>query len=170
MSNSDKWYSQHPGFSTPVDNWQYHREHSSLTLRSHLDYDCEMEDTPVMPNRPLYPIGIVADLLNLHPETVREWERYGAVQPQRKSGRRFYSDNDLRRLRFVQKLRNEGLNKTAVSHYLKLYTCWENDHCPTCMQHSKHNNCGKPCWKEEGIYCIASASEDICSKCEFARQ
>lgn len=124
----------------------------------------------VKQNYPLYPIGVVAELLRLHPETVRVWERYGVVQPQRRSGKRFYSDNDLKRLRFVQRLRKKGLNKAAVSHYLKLYPCWKSDSCPPCLQRSESNNCGKPCWKEEGTYCIASNSEDLCSNCEFGRQ
>ena len=124
----------------------------------------------VIENRPLYPIGIVAELLNLHPQTIRVWERYGVVQPQRRSSRRFYSDNDLKRLRFIQKLSEEGLNKAAVSHYIKLYPCWKHDNCPPCVQRSKNNNCGKPCWKEDGVYCIASYNEDLCSNCEFSSQ
>ena len=55
----------------------------------------------IIDNRPLYPIGIVAGLLKIHPQTIRVWERYGVVQPQRISGKRFYSNNDLSRLRFV---------------------------------------------------------------------
>ena len=141
-----------------------------LTLRSYLYYNCEMKDTQVMQNRPLYPIGVVAELLNLHPETIRVWERYGVVQPQRRSGRRFYSDNDLRRLRFIEKLRKEGLNKAAVSHYIKLYPCWKHDSCPPCVHFSEHNNCSKPCWKEKGVYCIVSYSTDLCSNCEFNSQ
>ena len=123
-----------------------------------------------MHNRPVYPIGIVSELLNVHPETVRIWEKYGVVQPQRRSGRRFYSDNDLRRLRFVQRLSKEGMNKAAVSQYLKLYPCWKSDNCPPCLQSSESNNCGKPCWKKEGTYCIASNSEDPCSNCKFHEQ
>jgi len=121
-------------------------------------------------NRPLYPIGIVAELLNVHPETVRVWERYGVIQPQRRNGKRFYSDNDLRRLRFIQKLREEGLNKAAVSYHLKLYPCWKQDSCPVCMHRSENINCGKPCWQEEGTYCAVSNNEDLCPDCEFRRQ
>lgn len=121
-------------------------------------------------NRPLYPIGVVAELLNLHPQTIRVWERYGVVQPQRRSSRRFYSDNDLKRLRFIQKLREEGLNKAAVSYHIKSYLCWNHDTCSPCVKRTERNNCGKPCWKEDGVYCIASYSEDLCSNCEFSSQ
>jgi len=55
----------------------------------------------VMQNRPVYPIGIVSELLNVHPETIRVWERYGVIKPKRRSGRRYYSETDLKRLRFI---------------------------------------------------------------------
>ena len=63
-----------------------------------------------MNNLPVFPMGIVSELLNVHPETIRVWERYGVVKPQRRSGKRFYSEDDLKRLRFIQKLTGEGLN------------------------------------------------------------
>lgn len=56
-----------------------------------------------MQNRLLYPIGIVSELINVHPETIRVWERYGVIQPGRRGGKRFYSENDLARLRFIQR-------------------------------------------------------------------
>ena len=121
-------------------------------------------------NRPLYPIGIVAGLLEIHPQTISVWERYGVVQPKRISGKRFYSNNDLKRLRFALKLTKERLNKEAVSYHTNLYPCWNHDKCPPCMRVSKNNNCGKPCWKEEGLYCIASYNEDLCLNCEFNSQ
>jgi len=123
-----------------------------------------------MHNRPLYPIGIVSELLNVHPETIRVWERHGVIQPQRRNGKRYYSDNDLKRLRFIQGLMEEGLNIPAITHYLKLYPCWYKSSCPVCMHHSERIGCAKPCWKEGGTYCQASATEDLCSKCEFHEQ
>ena len=123
-----------------------------------------------MQNRPLYPIGVVSELLNVHPETIRVWERYRVIQPPRRSGKRFYSENDLKRLRFVQRLIAEGLNLPAVRHYLRLYPCWQLDDCPVCMHRSESIGCTKPCWKEEGAYCQVSANEDLCSKCEFRPQ
>jgi MerR family transcriptional regulator/heat shock protein HspR len=120
-----------------------------------------------MPNRPVYPIGVVAEMLNVHPETVRVWERHGVVRPGRRSGRRFYSDNDLKRLRFIQRLTNEGLNLPAIRHYLRLYPCWELEGCPECMHRSQDATCTKPCWKEEGTYCQVSGSDDLCRNCEY---
>jgi len=120
-----------------------------------------------MQNRPVYPIGIVSELLNVHPETVRVWERYGIIQPQRRGGKRFYSEADLKRLQFIKRLMAEELNLPAIRHYLQLYPCWQLDGCPACMHRSQLAVCAKPCWKEAGAYCQAYADKDICSDCEF---
>ena len=85
----------------------------------------EMENLEAMHDRPVYPIGVVAEMIDVHPETIRAWERGGVIEsPQRRGGKRFYSDVDLKRLQFVRKLVVEGLNLPAISHYLQLYPCW----------------------------------------------
>lgn len=116
--------------------------------------------------RPVYSMGIVSELLNVHPETVRVWERYGVISPHRRSGKRFFSDNDLKRLRFIQKLIGEGFNLPAISYFLQLYPCWYQEECPGCMQQSRRIGCAKPCWKQEGMYCLVSVNEDLCASCE----
>jgi len=123
-----------------------------------------------MKNLPLFPIGVVSELLNVHPETVRVWERYGVVKPQRRSGKRFYSETDLKRLRFIQRLIAEELNLPAIRHYLRLYPCWQLDGCPACMHRSELAVCAKPCWKEEETYCQVSGDDDTCSNCEFRKE
>ena len=64
----------------------------------------------VMNNLAVFPIGVVSELLGVHPETVRVWERYGVIKPKRRSGKRFYSETDMKRLQFIQKLIAEDLN------------------------------------------------------------
>jgi len=123
-----------------------------------------------MKNLPLFPIGVVSELLNVHPETVRVWERYGVVKPQRRSGKRFYSETDLKRLRFIQGLIKEELNLPAIRYYLRFYPCWQLGDCPACMHRSELAACAKPCWKEEGVYCQAYGNEDTCSNCEFRKE
>ncbi len=120
-------------------------------------------------DRPLYPISIVSELLNIHPETIRVWERSGVIQPSRRGGKRFFSESDLKRLRFVQRLITEGLNLPGVQHYLRLYNCWYANDCPSCVHRVKDVSCAKPCWKEEGTYCQTSASADTCSTCNFRK-
>ena len=124
-----------------------------------------------MSDQPLYTIGIIAELLNVHRETIRAWERAGVVQPpQRRSGKRFYSNNDLKRLQFVHHLTKEGLNLPAISYYLQLYPCWQMNDCPGCMHSSPDASCGKPCWKEEGAYCQVYGNQDMCLNCEHRNQ
>ncbi|MFC1951951.1 MerR family transcriptional regulator [Chloroflexota bacterium] len=120
-----------------------------------------------MDNRPLYPISIVAGLLRIPPQAIRVWERYDVIHLQKISGKRFYSNDDLSRLRFVLKLTEERLNKATISRYVNLYPCWNSNKCLPCMHISKEKNRGKPCWKEDGFYCIASNDKTMCSDCEF---
>jgi len=55
----------------------------------------------------VYPIGIVAELLNIHPRTLRIYEREGLIKPARRSGKRFFSNNDLKWLKCLRKLIHE---------------------------------------------------------------
>ena len=119
---------------------------------------------------PVFPIGIVSELLDVHPETVRVWERHGIINPKRRSGKRFYSEIDLKRLQFIQRLINERLNLPAIRHYLRLYPCWQLDGCPACMHRSDLTTCTKPCWKEEGTYCHVYGDEDTCLECQFRQE
>jgi len=116
---------------------------------------------------PVFPIGVVSELLDVHPETLRIWERHGVVKPTRRSGRRFYSEADVKRLRFVQRLMSEDLNLPAIRHYLQLYPCWNLDDCPACMHVPKFASCIKPCWKDVDSYCQVTVGENTCSGCEF---
>jgi MerR family transcriptional regulator/heat shock protein HspR len=115
---------------------------------------------------PLYTIGVVAELLGIHPETIRVWENSGAVQsPQRRSGKRFYSENDLKRLRFIRKLTGEGLTQRAIIYYLRLYPCWKTPDCTGCLHSSPQAGGVKPCWQQEDNYCQVASSENPCAGC-----
>ena len=120
-----------------------------------------------MENLPAFPISVVSEMLDLHPETLRVWEKHGVIKPQRRSGRRFYSEVDLTRLRFIQGLIAQGLILPAICHYLLLYPCWQLDSCPACMHRIRLVVCAKPCWKEEGAYCQIYGNEDTCADCEL---
>lgn len=117
-------------------------------------------------NRPLYAIGVVSELLDVHPETIRTWERSGLVRPpKRRSGRRTYSEDDFKRLEFIQRLTGEGLTVRAILYYLKLYPCWKINDCVECINSSNQTGFTKPCWKEPGSYCRASSNENLCVDC-----
>lgn len=115
---------------------------------------------------PLYTIGVVAEMLGIHPETIRVWEAAGVVEPpQRRSGKRFYSENDVKRLRFIRKLAGEGLTQRAIIYYLRLYPCWKTPDCAGCLHSSGENSSSKPCWQEEGSFCRIANLKDPCLDC-----
>jgi MerR family transcriptional regulator, heat shock protein HspR len=72
--------------------------------------------------RPRYMISVAADLVGMHPQTLRIYETKGLVRPKRTAGNtRLYSESDLERLRLVQRLTTElGLNLAGVEHVLRL--------------------------------------------------
>ena len=74
------------------------------------------------PDRPLYMISVAADLVGVHPQTLRIYENKGLVRPQRTAGgTRLYSESDLDRLRIIQRLTTEvGLNLAGVELVLRL--------------------------------------------------
>ena len=75
-----------------------------------------------MDERPRYMISVAADLVGMHPQTLRIYEQKGLVQPKRTSGNtRLYSEADLDRLRLIQRLTTElGLNLAGVETVLRL--------------------------------------------------
>src|SRR5213595_2870939 len=75
-----------------------------------------------MDDRPRYMISIAAELVGMHPQTLRIYENKGLVSPKRTRGNtRLYSDVDLERLRLIQRLTTElGLNLAGVEVVLRL--------------------------------------------------
>jgi len=73
-------------------------------------------------DRPRYMISIAAELVGMHPQTLRIYEAKGLVRPQRTGGNtRLYSEADLERLREIQRLTTElGLNLAGVERVLVL--------------------------------------------------
>jgi MerR family transcriptional regulator/heat shock protein HspR len=75
-----------------------------------------------MDERPRYMISIAAELVGMHPQTLRMYEQKGLVRPQRTAGNtRLYSEADLERLRLIQRLTTQlGLNLAGVEAVLDL--------------------------------------------------
>ena len=65
---------------------------------------------------PLYMIGVVAQMLSIHPQTLRLYEREGLVRPTRSQGKtRLYSARDVERVEFIIHLtRDMGVNLAGV--------------------------------------------------------
>ncbi|HEY1369842.1 MAG TPA: helix-turn-helix transcriptional regulator [Gaiellaceae bacterium] len=75
-----------------------------------------------MDDRPMYMISVAAELVGMHPQTLRIYEQKGLVRPKRTPGNtRLYSERDLERLRLIQRLTTElGLNLAGVELVLRL--------------------------------------------------
>ena len=71
--------------------------------------------------RAVYVISVAAQLAGVHPQTLRNYERSGLLDPSRTAGgSRRYSDIDLARLRRIQELTDAGLNLEGVKRVLML--------------------------------------------------
>ncbi len=99
--------------------------------------------------RPVYTISTAAELLGVHPRTLRLYEDGGLLYPARKNNRRFYSTNDLKWIRCVRYLiHKKGLNQEGLRRLLALIPCGEIMGCSP----EARANCiagqdrSSPCW------------------------
>jgi MerR family transcriptional regulator, heat shock protein HspR len=66
-------------------------------------------------DRPIFTLSVAADLLGLHPRTLRIYEEKKLVVPARTEGnRRRYSQNDIQRFQFIRRLTRGGVNLEGV--------------------------------------------------------
>ncbi len=73
-------------------------------------------------DEPVYLISVVAKVLTIHPQTLRQYEREGLVCPSRTDGRmRLYSQKDIDRIKMIQRLtRDLGVNLAGVDIIIQL--------------------------------------------------
>ncbi|RXK01047.1 MerR family transcriptional regulator [Arcobacter sp. CECT 8986] len=73
-------------------------------------------------NEPVYLISAVAQILNIHPQTLRQYEREGLIKPSRTNGKiRLYSQKDIDHIKYVLTLTRElGINLAGVDLILRL--------------------------------------------------
>jgi len=73
-------------------------------------------------DEPVYLISIVAKILDIHPQTLRQYERENLVCPSRSNGRiRLYSQRDIDRIKLILRLTRElGVNLAGVDIILRL--------------------------------------------------
>lgn len=115
--------------------------------------------------RPVYTIGIAAEILGLHPRTLRLYEDGGLLRPARKNNRRFYSTRDLEWIGCVRYLIHEkGLNQEGLRRLLATIPCQDlkgcsaesADSCPARLERST------PCWD----LARRASSNSKCYECE----
>jgi MerR family transcriptional regulator/heat shock protein HspR len=73
-------------------------------------------------SRPAYFIGVVAEMTEVHPQTLRHYERIGLLLPSRSPGNvRLFSQNDVDRIQLIQRLTHElGINLAGVEVILNM--------------------------------------------------
>lgn len=79
---------------------------------------------------PVYPIGVAARLLNVHPRTLRIYEAEGFVRPRYRGGRRLFSQNDIDWIACLRSMiHDEGISIPGLKRLLALVPCWEIAKC-----------------------------------------
>lgn len=86
---------------------------------------------PLRPDLPIYPIGVAAKLLDVHPRTLRIYEAEGLITPQHKGSRRLYSLNDIKWISCLRSMiHDQGISIPGLKRLLALAPCWEIAECP----------------------------------------
>lgn len=74
-------------------------------------------------NTPLFVISVAAELANMHPQTLRQYDRMGLVSPTRTRGQsRRYTMADVAKLREISRLSQEGVSLEGIRRVLELVT------------------------------------------------
>ena len=71
--------------------------------------------------QPVFVISVAAELADMHPQTLRQYDRLGLVTPSRASGRaRRYSQMDVQKLRQIQELSQDGVSLEGIKRIMQL--------------------------------------------------
>ena len=103
-----------------------HQKPADLALEPHRRTEQDPRQRPVsasdVENQGVYIISVAARLLEMHPQTLRKYERLGLVRPSRTIGMlRLYSNEDLEKFRLIRYLEtNLGMNLAGVDFILNL--------------------------------------------------
>ena len=86
---------------------------------------------PLRPDLPIYPIGVAAKLLDVHPRTLRIYEEEGFINPHHKGSRRFFSLNDVKWISCLRSMiHDQGISIPGLKRLLVFAPCWEIADCP----------------------------------------
>ena len=116
---------------------------------------------------PLYPIGVVAELIGITDQTIRLYERHGLIKPARRKRNRFYSENDLKWIQCVRDLiHNKKISIQGIKKLLEYAPCWDLTDCPKEEREkcSAYIDRSKPCWVLNKSIC-RKMSNKSCENC-----
>jgi len=82
----------------------------------------EPHEPAIDKDKPLYVISVAAELVDMHPQTLRLYERKGLIEPSRSAGKtRLYSQRNIEQLREIRRLTQElGVNLAGVEEIIRL--------------------------------------------------
>ena len=91
----------------------------------------KVEIQPITADTPVYSIGVAAQLLNVHPRTLRIYEDEGLIKPARNGNRRIFSQNNITWISCIMKMiHDEGISIPGIKKLLRYAPCWEITDCP----------------------------------------
>ena len=110
---------------SPSTGWRQVTETAEVPSTNRDPDTIDESSVPVEHRRYLegvYVISVAARLLEVHPQTLRKYERVGLINPARTVGvRRLYSEEDIARLRVIKHLVDDlGLNLAGVELILDI--------------------------------------------------
>ena len=84
--------------------------------------EADATDPTLDKDKPLYVISVAAELVDMHPQTLRLYERKGLIEPSRSAGKtRLYSQRNIEQLREIRRLTQElGVNLAGVEEIIRL--------------------------------------------------
>ena len=82
-------------------------------------------------NKAVFTIGMVAEMLGVHPRTLRSYEDKGLISPLRKGAWRYYTLRDVQWIECLREMiHTHGVSINAVKKLLKYTPCWNIVDCP----------------------------------------
>jgi MerR family transcriptional regulator/heat shock protein HspR len=71
-------------------------------------------------NMPKFIISVASNILGIHPQTLRQYEKRGFVEPYRLGNLRLYSEHDIEILNHIKELADEGIPTTGIERIIEL--------------------------------------------------
>jgi MerR family transcriptional regulator, heat shock protein HspR len=82
-------------------------------------------------DRAVFTIGMVAEMLKVHPRTIRNYEANGLITPSRKGSWRYYTMRDVQWVECLREMiHTHGVSINAIKKLLKYTPCWNIIDCP----------------------------------------
>ena len=105
--------------SRPLPNRPEHSSIAKSARKSGLTTGANDEMDPALGIEGVYIISVAARILEMHPQTLRKYERLGLINPGRTMGMlRLYSREDIRKVRLIRRLSGMGLNLAGIEFAL----------------------------------------------------